>query len=132
MDPSSSAEEHCPDNNYNYLPKAIASTSLSYILAFLGDVTHHQNHYALLLDRVQEDVRYWLTCRRYDRRPVLLNREEQTEDEEPAEERRNSDRLDDVNWSRNGRFVCLLGHMRARLKSSRSNRKQTSFGDACI
>ena len=96
MDPSSSAEEHCPDNNY--LPKAIASASSSYRLAFsgLGDVTHHQNNYALFLDRVQEDVRYWLTRRRCDRRPVILNREEQTKNEGPSEDRSNSDRLDDA------------------------------------
>ena len=66
---------------------AIASTRLSYTPAFSGDVTRHQNSYALLLDRVQEDVRYWLTRQRCDRRPVILNREEQTKVEEPAEDR---------------------------------------------
>ena len=32
---------------------AIASTSLSYIPVFSGDVNRHQNSYALLLDHVQ-------------------------------------------------------------------------------
>jgi hypothetical protein len=84
MVPSLSAEEHCPDDNY--LPKAIATTSSLYIPVFSGDVTHHQNNCALLLDRVQEDLCYRLTRQRCDRRPVILNREEQTQDEEPAED----------------------------------------------
>jgi hypothetical protein len=113
MGPSLPAEEHRPDNDY--LPKTIVSSS--FISAFLGDITHHQNNCAPLPDRVQEDLRHWLTRRRCDRCPVILNREEQTQDEEPAEDRRDSDRRDDANWSRHSRIVSLLGHMRARIKS---------------
>jgi hypothetical protein len=69
---------------------------------------HYQYNCALLPDRVQEDLRHWLTRRRCDRRPVILNREEQTQDEEPAEDRRDSDRRDDANWPRHGRIVSLL------------------------
>jgi hypothetical protein len=39
----------------------------------------------LLPDRVQGYLRHWLTRRRCNRRPVILNQEEQTQDEEPAE-----------------------------------------------
>jgi hypothetical protein len=87
------------------------------IPAFSGDVTHYQNNCALLPDRVQEDLRHWLTRRRCDRRSVILNREELTQVEEPAEDRRDFDRRDDANWSRHGRIVSLLRHMRARIKS---------------
>jgi hypothetical protein len=113
MGPSLPAKEHRPDNDY--LPKA--NVSFSPIPAFSGDVIHHQNNCALLSDRVQEDLRHWLSRRRCDRRLVILNREEQTQDEEPAEDRRDSDRCDDANWSGHGRIVSLLGHMRARIKS---------------
>jgi ferredoxin len=111
MGPSSPAEEHRPDNDYP--PKAIVSSS--FIPAFSRNVTHHQNDCTLLPDHVQEDLRHRLTCRsrRCDRCPVIviLNREEQTQDEEPAEDRR-----DDANWSRHVRIVSLLGHLRARIK----------------
>ena len=100
---------------YRLVPNPIFSSSS--LPASSGDATYHQNNCTLLPDRVQEDLRYWLTCRRCDRRPVILNREEQTQDKEPAEDCRDSDRRDDANWSRHGRVVSLLGHMRARIES---------------
>jgi hypothetical protein len=39
-----------------------------------------------------------------------------TQDEEPAKVRRDSDRRDDANWSRHGRIVSLLDHLRAHIK----------------
>jgi hypothetical protein len=110
MCPSLPAEKHRPDNDY--LPKAIVSSSF-----ISGDVTHHQNDCAVLPDRVQEDLCHWLTRRRCDRRPIILNREKQTQDKEPAEDCRDSDCRDDPNWSRHGCIVSLLGHMRTRIKS---------------
>ena|SRR6267154_2271276 len=114
MDPSLPTKEHCPDDDYP--PKAIVSSSFT--PAFSGEVTTHpQNNCALLPDRVPEDLRHWLASRLCDRRLVILNREEQTEDEEPVEDRRVSNRRDDINWSRHGRIVSLLGHMSARIKA---------------
>ena len=63
----------------------------------LSDVTHHQDNRALFTDCIQEYLRHWLTCRRFDGRFVILDREEQSQDEKPAEDRRNTDRHDDAN-----------------------------------
>jgi hypothetical protein len=48
-----------------------AIVSSSFIPAFSGNVTHHQNDCTLLPDHVQEDLRHQLTCRsrRCDRCP---------------------------------------------------------------
>jgi hypothetical protein len=109
MDPALPAEEHRPD--HDHLPKAVISFSIP---TFSGDITHHQDNCTPFPDRVQEDLRHWLTRRRRDGTLVILDREEQTQDEEPAEDRRATDRYDDANWSRPGRIVDLFGHMRAR------------------
>src|SRR5216683_792453 len=79
--------------------------------------TDHQDDRALLPDCVQEDLCHWLTRRRCNSRIVILNREKQTQDEEPAEDRRDTDGHDDANRSRPGRIMSLLGHVRARIEA---------------
>jgi hypothetical protein len=104
MGPSLPAKEYSPGNDCP--PKLIVSSS--FIPTFSGDVTHNQNNCTPLPDRVQEDLRHWLTRWQCDRRFVILNREEQTEDEEPAEDRNSSDHHDDANWSRYARSHQIL------------------------
>ncbi len=115
MGPALPAEEHRPDNDY--LPSVESSSSIFSVLTFSGDITHHHYNRSLLADRIQEDLRHRLSCRRRHSRLVVLNTEKQAQDKEPTEDRRDSDRHDDANWSRHGRIMGLLGHMRARIKS---------------
>jgi hypothetical protein len=80
------------------------------------DATHHQYDRAVLADGVQEDLCDRLARRRSDGSIVILYREEQTEDEEPAEDRGYTDGHDDAYGSRHGRIVCLFRHVRARIE----------------
>lgn len=78
---------------------------------------HHQNDRALLFDCVQEYLRHWLTCRRCHSRVVILNREKQTQEKEPAEDRRDTDGRNDSNRSRHSRVVSLFSHVCARIET---------------
>ena len=78
--------------------------------------THHQDDRAVLADGVQEDLCDGLTCRRSDGGIVILNREEQAEDEEPSEDRGDTDGHDDAYRSRHGRVMRLFCHVRARVE----------------
>ena len=112
--PALPAEEHGPDDDH--------LTEGRYLIVHnnpprKGDVAHHQDNCALLADRVQKYLRNWFTCRRRDSTPVILDREEQAQEEEPAKDRGDTNRHDDTNWSRPGRIMGLLGHMRTGVES---------------
>ena len=78
--------------------------------------THHQDDRTVLADGVQEDLGDGLARRRSDGAVVILDREEQAEDEEPAENRGDTDGHDDAYRSRHGRIVRLFRHVRARIE----------------
>ena len=78
--------------------------------------THHQDDRAVLADGVQEDLCDGLTRRRSDGGIVILNREEQAEDEEPSEDRGDTDGHDNAYRSRHGRVMRLFCHVRARVE----------------
>ena len=114
------AEEHRHDNDH--LPGSVVD---SCILIISPDDTHHQDDRALFPDRIQEYLRNWLPCRRSDSRTVVLNREEQAQHKEPAEDRRYPNRHDNAYRSRHGSISSFFGHVRARIEAWHSVRRQT-------
>ena len=110
--PAVPTKKHRPDDNH-LSGVVIASPTL-----IISEVaTHHQHNRTLLADRIQEDLRHWLARRRCDCRLIILDRKKQAQDEEPAKDRRDTDRHDDANWSRHSRIVGLFSHMGARIES---------------
>ncbi len=75
--------------------------------------THHQDDSAVLANGVQEDLCHRLARRRSDRVVIILYREEQAQEEEPAEDRGDTDGHDDAYGSRHGRIMRLFCHVRA-------------------
>lgn len=92
------------------------SSSRVYTNLFKED-THHQNDRALLSDCVQEYLRHGLTRQRCHSLVVILNREKQTQEKEPAEDRRDTDGRDNSDRSRHGRVVSLFSHVCARIET---------------
>ena len=83
------------------------------------DDNHHQNDGTLGAYCIEEDLGHRLTCWGVERSVQILNRKQQPEDQEPAQNRGDADGHDNTNRPGHGGIVSFLRHLHPRFNLQR-------------
>lgn len=84
-----------------------------------ADDNHHQNDGTLWTHRIKEDLGHRLTSRGVDRSVQILDRKQQSKDEEPTQNGGDSNSHDNTDGSRHGSIVSFLCHLHPRFNHQR-------------